>query len=178
MNNKVIVIDSSCTAEYPVREHYYRSGDNRHKVVFKFGEVCSLAMDVAMKFNKPGFKLIDPKTNKELGMPASMDETIRLQIGPDEVIANYNELTDTALKMRAALKPGGENYAKPEVEREEVLLFLLGNLKAEAHDDLQNEPGSDLVHLNPVKPPAPFDINDPDAIKPLDPDNPEDYSEV
>ncbi|TXH54899.1 MAG: hypothetical protein E6Q97_09940 [Desulfurellales bacterium] len=123
---KVLVRDSSCTATHPIRKHTVLVNGEFIEVTFTYGQQTLLDFDVAMKFNKEGFILLDPDSNREVTTPAQTDELIRIKIGEDEIVAKYEELTDTALKMRAAVIPGGEKMLLETVEREEVILFLMG----------------------------------------------------
>lgn len=124
---QVIVVDSSCTAESRIRKHDVLINGDIISVEFKYGEKKVLDFEVGMKFNKDGFKVLDPDTEQPILAPAVTDETIRVRIGDDEVIAKYEELTETSLKMRAAVLPNGEDLIRDDkTDREDLILFLLG----------------------------------------------------
>jgi len=124
---KVIVVDSSCTAEYPLRKHDIIVEGVIQSVEFKYGEKKILDFEIGVKFLKEGFKVLNLDTETPILSPPVTDETIRIRIADDEVVAKYEELTETALKMRAALLPDGEALIRDEkTEKEDLILFLLG----------------------------------------------------
>lgn len=117
------VTDSSATAEHPVRNHEVMVDGQVRQVEFKYGEPTVLSMDVAMKFKKDGFKIAD-FDGREVKPNAVTDETVRIRIGDDEVVAKYEELSIDALQMRAVVLPGGERFLQGPVEKDAVIAFL------------------------------------------------------
>jgi hypothetical protein len=142
---KVLVRDSSCTATHPTRKHTVLLNGEFIEVVFLYGQQTLLDFDLAMKFNKEGFTLLDPDSNREVTTPAQTDELVRLKIGEDEIVAKYEELTDTALKMRAAVIPGGEKMLLEAVEREEIILFLMGARNETDKPEPEPEPQETVI---------------------------------
>jgi len=120
------VVDSSATEEYPLRTHSVKLHGKEMEITFKWGEDTILPYDLAMKFNQEGFDLYDPATGEKFRAPTKTDETIRIRIQPDEIVARYDELTVDALKVRAVSKQGGEKFLVKEASKEELIEFLKG----------------------------------------------------
>lgn len=118
------VQDSSCNAEYPVRIHDININGGFERITFKYGEPTLLPYHKAVKFMQDGFTVIDADTSHVLANPAHTDETIRIRIGEDEIVAKYDELEVTALRLRAAVHPGGEIYVTKKATKAELIAFL------------------------------------------------------
>lgn len=181
--DKVIVIDSSCTPESPVREHTMRMPDGTfEKVVFRYGIQTILDYALGVKFNQEGFIVLDAETQLRLRTPPKTDGTVRMKIAPDEVVAKYDELSDAALRMRAATTPGGEEFIIGDhLDRDAVIAFLINprgsNPKQEPAQDPEQE--DDEPSFNPLSISSdqnkPVGLPDIDVMKPL---SGEDITEV
>lgn len=123
------VIDSSCTEEYPEREHTIIVNGVEKPVIFKFGEKTILPYHEALKFSdKDGFTVQDVDGNS-LDLPPNPNEFIKQKLAKDECVAKYAELKFDALKIRVSQKNGGEIYADSgEDDADNLIAFLSGSL--------------------------------------------------
>lgn len=123
------VIDSSCTEEYPEREHTIIVNGVEKPVIFKFGEKTILPYHEALKFSdKDGFTVQDVDGNA-LDLPPNPNEFIKQKLAKDECVAKYSELKFDALKIRVSQKNGGEIYADAgEGDVDNLVAFLSGAL--------------------------------------------------
>lgn len=123
------VIDSSCTEEYPEREHTIIVNGVEKPVIFKFGEKTILPYHEALKFSdKDGFTVQDVDGNS-LDLPPNPNEFIKQKLAKDECVAKYAELKFDALKIRVSQKNGGEIYADAgEGDVDNLVAFLSGAL--------------------------------------------------
>lgn len=147
---KLRVIDSSCTAESGIRKHTVIVHGVETAVDFEFGKETILPYDSAVKFNMPGFRVEDPETGEELRPSPKTDETIRTRIGPDEIVANYDELTVSALIMRASTLPNGEKFLDNKAKREDIVAFLKAAGVPAAQDDEQEQPEEEPKQETPA----------------------------
>ncbi len=123
MKNQLLVRDSSATAEAPKREHDVMVNGAIQRVTFEYGKPTPLPYEVAIKFMQDGFT-VSNDAGEEMHRPAKTDETVRIRINSDEIVANYSELTVNALIMRAALLPGGEKFVAGKDKRDDIVAFL------------------------------------------------------
>lgn len=123
--SNLLVTDLSAAPDCPKRTHEVFVDGELHKVDFEQGKDTELPYRVAVKFMQEGFIVKDADGNA-FRLPAKTDETVRVQIGMDEVIAKYTELTTEALKIRAATRVGGENFLDEKADREQIITFLKG----------------------------------------------------
>lgn len=115
------VIDSSCTEEYPRREHEI----DGLTVVFEYGKKTILPYAQGLKFNLPGFTLQEVD-GSAIALPAQAKEGL-FCLAKDEVVAKLAELTTTSLKLRAAQKKGGEMFLDAgEDGRADMISFIIG----------------------------------------------------
>lgn len=122
---KLAVIDTSATADCPVRVHDMMVNGEWKRIEFNFGKPTVLDYAVAMKFNLPGFIVRDADEN-EIAPPPVTSDAVAFQLAPDEIVARYDELTNEALVMRCVVKHGGERFVSGEGTRKEMIGFLLG----------------------------------------------------
>jgi hypothetical protein len=132
----VKVIDTSATADCPLRNHDIRIGDEIQTITFQQGAPTRLPFEIGMKFMKDGFIVLDDDGEGVVPAPATTDETIRLRIGADEVVAKYEELTVSALMIRAAALPGGEKLTVGAVDRVALIDFLKGTTSLTSADEV------------------------------------------
>ncbi len=118
------VIDSSCTSEFPIRTHDIVVKGEIIPVTFKYGEEKILPLEHGIKFLQDGFTVFEEGKKTAMDLPAFTDDTIRNRIGEDEVVAKYDELTEAALKLRAAIIPGGEHFVGDDIAKTDVIGFL------------------------------------------------------
>lgn len=149
------VVDSSATAEHPIRNHEVMVDGQVRQVDFRYGEPTVLPMNVAMKFRKEGFKVSD-FDGHEVKLNAVTDETVRIRIGDDEVVAKYDELSIDALQMRAVILPGGEKFLQGPIQKDAVIAFL----KAPLAPPVEEVPADPEVLTDA----EPADEVDPDAV--------------
>ena len=117
------VIDTSATAECPVREHDIFVGGELRRITFEYGKETFLPEEIAMKFMNDGFIVIDGE--KTVDVPKASD-LFKAHLKPNEVIATYEELKLSALKTRAASRIGGERFLTDKKAAEaEIIAFLL-----------------------------------------------------
>ena len=169
---QVRVVDSSVTAEHPQRVHDVVVDGNIQRVVFNLGEEMLLPYAVGVKFMQEGFRVFEPGTNTEIIAPPKTDETIRTRIGPDEVVAKYTELTDAALRMRAASLVDGERFISAKVDQAEIIAFLKSNAVGtpEEDEDLIDEEET-LVDVGAGEEPSadeddqPINVNAPQVVE-------------
>ena len=135
------VIDSSCTAEYPVREHHIKIHGEIIPVVFKYGEDKILPYEQALKFvTLAGFTVKDD-CGAALVVPAVAKDNIKASLPKDEAVANLAELTLSSLILRAGQKPGGEVYLDAgEEDRADIIAFLIGEPPVKAPAEAVAEP--------------------------------------
>lgn len=166
----LLVSDTSATAENPTRTHHVTVNGIMQEVVFKYGEMKELAYETGIKFLQDGFIIREPGSDNPMKRPAATDENVRIRIGADEIVASYDELTDSALKLRAAGKPDGEKFIVGEFSRESAIDFLKGAAEAEAtaanDDELEIEESDGLVSDDSLlQPPQTAQVSPPKAPK-------------
>jgi len=139
LNEKTMrIVDSSCTPEYTERHHAVVIDGKQIPLIFKFGEDMILPYETGAKLmGLEGFRAFDPDTGSEIMVPPKTDETIRIKIAADEIVAKYDELTLGALKVRAASRPGGEVFLTGEVEAKHIISFLKADA-AKVHRENEN----------------------------------------
>lgn len=128
-SEQVIVVDSSCTAEFPTRRHDLVIDGEVRSYVFEYGKQMVVPHAVGLKFLRAGFKVLDLNDESEIEPPRAADPVTQSRLAPDEVIATYDELTLPALKLRAALLPGGEALATNK--KDEVIEFIRSHNNSE-----------------------------------------------
>lgn len=152
MNKQCLVIDSSATAEAPLRTHEVMVDGKIVQVHFKHGEDTLLPYHVAMKFNKDGFTVKDAD-GKTINQPPQTNDTVKSRLRADEIIAKYDELEVSALQMRAVIRPGGEKYVNGPVQKSVLIDFLLGADKlVDADEDLIEDDDEEAQTAPPVMP--------------------------
>lgn len=112
------VLDSTATLASGPRRHEQVVGGRLVTYEFKPNEPLDLPPEVATKFLKhEAFRLIGPNGEPVayLRRPKQPDELgagEKLALGPDETVARYDELSNSALLQRALELPGGEVFAQ------------------------------------------------------------------
>lgn len=139
------VIDQSATAENPTRVHDVIIDGQIQKITFNHGVATELPYATGLKFMQDGFTVLEHDTDIPLKRPAATDETVRFRIGENEIVASYDELTDAAIKLRAASKPTGEKFIVGEFDRKAAITFLKGVAEKEAvSEDVKVEFGTEM----------------------------------
>lgn len=138
------VYDTSATSECPERIHDVIVDGILTRIKFTVGQPSILPYKVAMKFNQEGF-IVTKNDDAETALvpPPETDETIRMRIGDDEVVAKYEELTTSALKTRAVRIPGGEACLSEDVKKQEVIAFLKAAANGELEVQIPVDPADD-----------------------------------
>lgn len=149
---KVYVLDTTATAERPIRKHDMVIDGLIRPITFEFGKPTALDQHVAIKFLKhDGFKLTDKDGNllKYEHRPKQPDELgagEKFKLGENEVVARYDELTLASIFARACELPGGEQFAKQtKPDRGEMIAFIKATKKkmAEANKSKEADIGKD-----------------------------------
>jgi hypothetical protein len=122
MSRQLKVYDSSATAEAPTRVHEIIVNGELEKITFRRGEATVLEESRALKFLQDGFTVMD-ENDTPYTPPVKADEKVSAQLKPGECIARFEELSLEALKIRAAVLPGGEALAK--AKKDDVIAFLV-----------------------------------------------------
>jgi hypothetical protein len=173
---KLRVTDSSCTAEYPVREHIIKVDGKLVAVVFRHGEDTILPYEQALKFNTDGFKLHEID-GTALALPAVAKDNVRDSLGFGEVVAKLEELTLSSLILRAAQKAGGEMYlAAQEGDRADLIAFIRGEAPKAGPDETalidEDADGEELGAMMAGKlPPMPLPVEP--VLPPAQVENPD-----
>lgn len=113
------VLDTSATAEHPLRKHDIFVDGVIEQVTFEYGKPTVLPYTKGAKFLLPGFIVKDANEN-EISIPSAESAGL----AEDEVIAKLGELHDDALRLRAISRVGGESFAVGEVSRAALIAFL------------------------------------------------------
>lgn len=144
------VYDTSANHECPVRQHDVKINGEILSITFEAGKRTLMPRDVGLKFMKPGFRVYEKDSTVELTRPPVTDETVKNRIAVDEVVAKYEELTGDALKMRAAVFPGGEAYIAGNVARADLIDFLKrGPQKPAVLKPVVPEPQEEVLSTEP-----------------------------
>ncbi len=140
-NKQLRVIDQSANAECPVRVHDVIVNGQIEKITFEHGRETLLPYHIGVKFMQDGFIVMDIESNIQMQCPAKTDETVRIRINEDEVVARYDELTDSALKLRAAARDGGEKFLlDKDVDRNKIITFLKQPQTTEIEEEVNPDP--------------------------------------
>lgn len=142
----LLVNDLSVNETSGPRTHVIVVGGQEIEVKFELGKQTILPFEQGAKFmGKEGFVVREVDGN-ELKIPAVPSDSVAAQIGPDECVAKYDELTFNALKVRAAQKQDGEIFLEAEQEdRDSVIAFLIGDDLVPVVDEEE-----DLIDLDPI----------------------------
>lgn len=145
-NKQLRVIDQSANSECPVRVHDVIVNGQIEKISFEHGRETILPYHIGVKFMQDGFIVMDIESKIEMKCPAKTDETVRIRINEDEVVARYDELTDSALKLRAAARAGGEKFLiDKDVDRNQIITFLKHPQILEIEEEEISEPDEIIV---------------------------------
>lgn len=135
----LLVVDSSCTEEAKERTHDIIVDGRVISVTFKHGEDTVLPFEQGVKFMCDGF-VVTECGGAELTLPAIATDNVSAQIGPDECLAKYTELTISALKLRAAQKEGGEIYLDADDEdKEDLIAFIMGESPVDEAEEAEED---------------------------------------
>lgn len=126
MSKMFKVIDSSATVDNQTRIHDVLVNGVLQRTTFHYGSPTELPPEVALKFLKDGFIVLD-ETGKPYQTPAVADAVMESRLKPGEVIARLEELELDALRLRAAVMPHGETVK--DAKKEAVIAFLLKDQK-------------------------------------------------
>lgn len=143
------VIDMTATPNSGPREHDMMVDGVVRSIKFVPGKPYKMPREVAVKFLRisTAFKLTDADGNVLAwrGVPKQPDELQageKLRLAPDETVANYNDLHDEALWLRAVSLPGGEKVTK-DGSREDVIAFIIGAIAERKKLNSVNEANPD-----------------------------------
>lgn len=125
------VIDTSCTDEAKTRTHDIIVNGQAVSVTFTHGVDTILPHEQALKFMKDGFRVEELQDGYELRLPPVPMDNIAASLKPGECVATFEELTVSALKVRAAQKEGGEIYLNADdASKPDLIAFLKGEAPA------------------------------------------------
>jgi hypothetical protein len=158
------VSDLCCQPNKPhdVRVHEQIINKRLVTFTFKYGERLPLPFEHAMKFlkHKDGFlveqALDDGAYRKYEPPPPDIDphnpQGDRITLTDTQVIAELDELTHDALKVRAAMEVGGEKTKA--FSKEKLISFLVQRRKEKALENLSPEdeggPNSEFANVPPI----------------------------
>lgn len=130
----MLVLDATAIPGGGPREHQQLVGGVLTTFTFQPGKPLELAYEIAVKFLRHGpaaFRLVDaegkvleyktrPRQPEELGAGE------HLVLAPEETVARYDELSNTALMARALELPMGEAFAKAQdkLDRGKLIAFI------------------------------------------------------
>ncbi len=139
----VYVLDTSATAESPKRAHDIIFNGSIERVEFSHGKPKAMPFEMACKFMLPGF-IVKDEDGLDMGAPPVTVDAVKFQIGDDEIVAKYEELTVEALTLRALGRVGGEIFAdsKRDTSRVELIAFL-----KQKTDEVQEEAFVDSIEI-------------------------------
>ena len=147
------VTDTNCTPAYPTRIHDILYEGRVKQVKFELGEAQTLPLDIALKFLKDeSFLVVDPETGKKYDpTPKQPDEVgpTAFQLGADEIVAKYDELSQEALFLRVKQMPGTESIRKNAAKDKLIAILAAGRLDEQsdnpAADDLDRLPADGSI---------------------------------
>ena len=123
----LLVTDLTATSDHPTRNHEVIVDGRVQKLVFQMGERMTLPFLTAIKFSQnPGFLVENMDYSLFQAPPSDVDErdeTPKIELGDDEVIARFDELIKGALVLRAQMLPGGEEITD-RTGKDNVIEFL------------------------------------------------------
>jgi hypothetical protein len=148
--------------DHSQRVHLQMIDGRLMQFVFKYGEPLGMPFEHAMKFlrHSDGFlvqeRLDDGHLRTYEPPPPDLDphnpQGNRITLGDSQVIAELDELTHEALKVRAAMEAGGEKTKAFSKER--LIAFLVQRRKEKALENLSPEdeggPNSDFANVPPI----------------------------
>lgn len=130
----VYVLDTSATGESPVRSHDVFYNGKIERVEFKFGQPTPMPFDLGCKFMLPGF-IVKDGDGLDMSAPPVTVDAVKFQIGDDEIVAKYEELTQEALMLRALGRVGGEQFADNHTATRAELITFLKTKSEEVQDE-------------------------------------------
>ena len=127
-------IDPSAVHGYPPRLHEIVVDGKAHPYTFHPSVAVTMPRTHAMKFLKAGFHVIDPKGNVMVNAPAGPDphQTAKFELGEEEVVARYDELTLEALLLRVNQMIGGERLQRTDGKDAMIAFLKADRIKREA----------------------------------------------
>ncbi len=104
------------------RVHRVQVNGKVHKHTFKPDEALEMPFDQAMKYMQTGWVVKDAGGSEYAPPPAAGDRKGTITLAPGQVVANLDELTIDALKIRVATMPKGETLAR--AKKAELIDFI------------------------------------------------------
>lgn len=140
----LFVEDTNCSSRYPERAHeFIVNGDERQIHTFKYLEKLEMPIGAAMRFTvDEAFRVTDHDGKRFDPAPKLVDRSLPIEVGDDECIAKFEELTQHALLARAVVEPGSDEFHR-STKKDELCAFLTARMVAKN---------------------APADEDDPDAM--------------
>ncbi|MER8602793.1 hypothetical protein NKH48_03225 [Mesorhizobium sp. M1233] len=145
----MFVLDMTATPSGGPREHDMLVEGVVRTIKFVPGKPNKMPREIAVKFLKisTAFKLTDANGTvlPWRGVPKQPDELQageKLKLAPDETIANFHDLHDQALWLRAVEFPGGEKVAESG-DREAMIALIVTALAERKKINSVNEANPD-----------------------------------
>lgn len=104
------------------RVHRVEVDGKIHKHTFKPDEALEMPFDQAMKYMQTGWVVKDAAGSEYAPPPAAGDRQDAITLSAGQVVANLDELTIDALKIRVATLPKGESMAR--AKKAELIEFI------------------------------------------------------
>lgn len=103
-----------------------------HDFTFVAGQRTAVPFGMAFGLvANPGFAVYDDKSGRRIKADPARSAMAKLDLKPDETVANLEELTREALLARARRLPGGETLAPGTAKHDVVLFVMAGGVQAE-----------------------------------------------
>lgn len=121
----LFVTDLTANAQHPVRTHEMIVDGNIQSFDFQQRTRLELPYAVAMKFNQAGFEVRDHEGRivPRPADPKNLSATEGVKLGPDQVVAGLDELSQSALVARAVVLAGGDRLG-PTTPRASLIKFI------------------------------------------------------
>lgn len=121
------------------RTHVLRDNTGReHTFVFPPGTHVEVPYEIALRLIPiDGFEVLDAKTGRRIVVDQARGQLTKLDLKPDEVIANLEELTRDSLMVRARNLPGGDKLGQGSAKSDLVAFIMTGGATPRVDDAVE-----------------------------------------
>ena len=152
------VMDTTATVVHPERIHEIVIDGKVISYTFKAQERTKMPFAHAMKFLKHDWMEVTDENGRPYkaapGVELDAAGMPTITLPPDQVIANLNELTKEALRIRVHAEPGGEKFTK-RVSIDKLIAFLIESRGAGTDEEPEppsaGDEASEPVDMNPAE---------------------------
>lgn len=142
----LFVLDTNCRPGFEVRVHQVAL-DNGGFVSYEFKEHEKLEMPAehAMKFLKDEAWIVIDHEGKRVRPITDVKAGQEIpKLGPNQVVATWDELTAVALLVRTMMRRGGEKFKKGS-KKDDLIEFLTSDsaMKGKADDHIPSDAGDE-----------------------------------